>query len=92
VTRIRSKQPAGVFYERPPLPRKRDFVQHGFGPFTDAYPQPGQAELADWRKILNEQLSRDRNLTDLPDVDPSWFDDALEFEQWEAEGAQRFSA
>ena len=90
MTRIRSRGNL-PHYERPPLPRKSDFQQHGRG-MLDNYPQPGQTDLADWRAILNAQLERDMHLSDLPDINPADFETAAEYEQWIAEGAQRFSA
>lgn len=56
--------------------------------FADAYPSPGDH---DYRALLAEQLSRDRELTDLPDINPADFETAAEYEQWLAEGARRFS-
>ncbi len=93
MTRLRSRRApiAAPPYERPPLGAKE--YGHGDGradPFRDAHPYPGDDAISH-RAILAEQLRRDRELTDLPDVTRNDFETAAEYEQWLAEGAQRFS-
>ncbi len=87
MTRIRSRHSSRDFYVRPPMARKRDFIQSSAP--NDYYPLPGDR---DHRAILAELLRRDRELTDLPDIARDDFETAAEYEQWLAEGAQRFSA
>ncbi len=87
MSRIRSRHSSRDFYQRPPLPRKSDFQQSSAP--NDYYPLSGDH---DHRALLAEQLRRDRELTDLPDIARDDFETAAEYEQWLAEGAQRFSA
>ncbi len=91
MSRLKSRRTAvaSTPYERPPLPRKRGYVQSGRGAFDDAYPLPGDR---DHRALLAEQLRHDRELTDLPDVSADAFGSDEEYALWLAEGAQRFSA
>ncbi len=93
MTRLRSRRTAVAAppYEQP-LARRKRYGDSGRGAFADAYPQPGQADAADYRALLAAQLRRDRELTDLPDIARDDFETAAEYEQWLAEGAQRFSA
>ncbi len=62
--RIRSKQSPAPHYERPPQPRKRDYIQTSTP--DDYYPLPGDR---DHRALLAAQLHRDMLLA----ADPEWW-------------------
>ncbi len=79
-------------WERPPLGAKEYGGGDGRGdPFRDAWPYPGDDAISH-RAILAEQLRRDRELTDLPDISADAFGSVEEYAEWLAAGAQRFSA
>ncbi len=84
MSRLRSRHTAVAVepWERPPLGTK----EYGGGdgradPYRDAFPWPGDDAISH-RAILAEQLRRDRELTDLSDVNPADYEPDAEYELW----------